>query len=71
MLPLLQYAINDAYCDSTKTTPFRAIYGEDPIPPSSWRIEKDADGRPCSIYPPPVDGENAEDTLEKPGLVEY
>ena len=75
MLPLLQYAINDAYCDATRTTPFRAIYGEDPTPPSSWRIEKDVESRPCvqhsSTYSLPRDGEDAEDRLEESGLVEY
>ena len=27
-LPLLQYAINDAYCNSTRTIPFKVIYGD-------------------------------------------
>ena len=71
MLPLLQYAINDTYCDSTRTTPFRAVYGEDPTYPSSWRIERDADGRPCFTYLLPRDGEDAEDSLEEPELVVY
>ena len=32
-LPLLQFAVNDAYCVATKTTPFRVIFGKDPAPP--------------------------------------
>ena len=33
LLPLLQYAINDAYCEAIKTTPFRLLYGRDPTSP--------------------------------------
>ena len=32
-LPLLQFAINDAYCATTKSTPFRVLFGRDPTPP--------------------------------------
>ena len=32
-LPILQFAINDAYCEATKSTPFRVIFGKDPMPP--------------------------------------
>ena len=32
-LPMLQFAINDAYCEATKSTPFRVIFGKDPMPP--------------------------------------
>ena len=32
-LPLLQFAINDVYCYSTKSTPFRILFGKDPMPP--------------------------------------
>ena len=33
LLPLLQYAINDAYCEAIKATPFRLLYGRDPTSP--------------------------------------
>ena len=32
-LPLLQFAVNNAYCDSTKSTLFRVLFGKDPTPP--------------------------------------
>ena len=32
-LPMLQFAINDAYCEATRSTPFRVIFGKDPMPP--------------------------------------
>ena len=62
-LPLLQYAINDAYCNSTRTTPFKVIYGDSPTPPMSWRkttVEKITSSKPCvassdSTDNPPVD----------------
>ena len=61
------------------TLPRRRLFvqfmGKTLLPPSSWRIEKDAEGHPCvqqsSTYPPPVDGEDAEDRLKEPRLVEY
>ena len=34
-LPLFQYALNDAYCEATQTSPFRALYGKDPMSPLS------------------------------------
>ena len=33
LLPLLQFALNDTYCSSTKNTPFRVLYGCDPVSP--------------------------------------
>ena len=33
MLPLFQYALNDAYCEATGTTPFRVVLGRDPRSP--------------------------------------
>ena len=37
-LPLFQFAINDAYCEATKSTPFRVVFGKDPMPPTSSLI---------------------------------
>ena len=33
LLPLFQYALNDAFCNATGTTPFRIILGKDPRSP--------------------------------------
>ena len=33
MLPLLEFALNDAHCDATGSTPFRVLYGRDPTTP--------------------------------------
>ena len=33
LLPLFQYALNDAYCEATGTTPFRVVLGRDPCSP--------------------------------------
>ena len=32
-LPFLQFALNDAYVEATKSTPFRVVFGRDPTPP--------------------------------------
>ena len=34
LLPMLQFSFNDAYCESTKSTPFRVLYGRDPVSPA-------------------------------------
>ena len=49
MLPLLQYAINDAYCESTKTTPFRLLYGRDPTSPLLTRFAQSRDSSEASL----------------------
>ena len=33
LLPMFQFALNDAFCESTASTPFRTLYGYDPISP--------------------------------------
>ena len=33
LLPLLQFSLNDAFCESTASTPFRVLYGCDPVSP--------------------------------------
>ena len=33
MLPLFEFALNDAHCDATGSTPFRVLYGKDPTTP--------------------------------------
>ena len=33
MLPLFEFALNDAHCDATGSTPFRVLYGRDPTTP--------------------------------------
>ena len=33
-LPLFQFTLNDAYCESTMSTPFRVLFGCDPISPT-------------------------------------
>ena len=33
LLPLLQFALNDAHCEATGSTPFRVLYGRDPTSP--------------------------------------
>ena len=36
-LPFFQYAINDSYCEATRSTPFRLLYGLDPVSPLPLR----------------------------------
>ena len=38
-LPLLQFAINNAMCVATQTTPFRVIFGKDPSPPPTSLLD--------------------------------
>ena len=33
LLPMFQFSLNDAYCESTGSTPFRVLFGSDPISP--------------------------------------
>ena len=35
-LPLFQFALNDAFCEATGTTPFRLLYSRDPLSPMSF-----------------------------------
>ena len=34
MLPLFQFSINDSYCEAIRSTPFRVLFGCDPIAPN-------------------------------------
>ena len=34
MLPMFQFSMNDAYCEATGNTPFRVLFGCDPISPA-------------------------------------
>ena len=34
ILPYLQFSLNDSYCEATKSTPFRVLFGCDPIAPT-------------------------------------
>ena len=34
MLPMLQFSFNDSYCEATGHTPFRVLFGCDPVSPS-------------------------------------
>ena len=38
-LPFFQYAINDSYCDAICSTPFRLLYGMDPVSPFPLRTD--------------------------------
>ena len=33
LLPMLQFSLNDAFCESTRSTPFRVLFGNDPVSP--------------------------------------
>ena len=33
LLPMFQFALNDSFCESTTSTPFRVLYGCDPVSP--------------------------------------
>ena len=33
LLPMFQFSLNDAYCEAIASTPFRVLYGTDPISP--------------------------------------
>ena len=35
LLPMLQFSLNDAFCESTRSTPFRVLFGHDPTSPMS------------------------------------
>ncbi|GFR43102.1 hypothetical protein Agub_g3949 [Astrephomene gubernaculifera] len=37
-LPLVEFAVNNAYQESTKTTPFRLMYGFDPLTPQAHLV---------------------------------
>ena len=43
MLPMLEYALNDSYCKSTLTTPFRLLRGYDPVGPQQFMTGIDDD----------------------------
>ena len=34
LLPMFQFSLNDTFCEATKSTPFRVLFGCDPISPS-------------------------------------
>ena len=61
-LPLLQFALNDAYCEATQSTPFRTLFGKDPVSPLSFT------GLPQAVAPedgvPPNRGERIRRDLE-------
>ena len=42
MLPMFEYALNDSYCKSTMTTPFRLLRGYDPVGPQQLMLGTDA-----------------------------
>ena len=44
LLPMLEYALNDAYCKSTMTTPFRLLRGYDPVGPQQFMVGTDQEG---------------------------
>ena len=53
LLPLLQFALNDAHCEATGSTPFRILYGRDPRFPLDFaagenRTETDSAGSETS-----------------------
>ena len=33
LTPMFQFSLNDSFCESTRNTPFRVLYGNDPISP--------------------------------------
>ena len=48
LLPMLQYSVNDAYCESISSTPFRVLFGSDPVSPMrliSNQIQNETDPR--------------------------
>ena len=44
LLPMLEYALNDAHCKSTMTTPFRLLRGYDPVGPQHFMVGTDKEG---------------------------
>ena len=43
VLPLLQFALNDAHCEATSTTPFRILLGRDPRTPLDFAAPPETD----------------------------
>ena len=43
MLPVFEYALNDAYCKATLTTPFRLLRGYDPVGPQQFMVGRGND----------------------------
>ena len=51
VLPLLQFALNDAHCEATSSTPFRILLGRDPRTPLDFAAPSETD---------PSEGDNRE-----------
>ena len=45
LLPLLQFALNDAHCEATGSTPFRILYGRDPTSPFQFLTGEERQGQ--------------------------
>ena len=46
LLPLFQFALNDAHCHATGSTPFRVLFGRDPASPLRFVTGEEARGDP-------------------------
>ena len=51
LLPMFQFSLNDSYCEATKSTPFRILFGCDPISPTRLVT------RQATSFPLPTTGE--------------
>ena len=46
LLPLFQFALNDAHCEATGSTPFRVLFGKDPVSPFRFLTGEETAGHP-------------------------
>ena len=52
LLPLFQFALNDAHCEATGSTPFRVLFGKDPVSPFRFPDGRRNGGTPDRAPPP-------------------
>ena len=52
MLPLLQFALNDAHCEATSSTPFRILFGQDPRSPLDFAAPSETNSLNGTVYEP-------------------
>ena len=52
VLPLLQFALNDVYCEATSSTPFRILLGQDPHSPLDFATPSEINSPNGTGYEP-------------------
>ena len=63
LLPMFQFALNDAFCESISSTPFRVLYGCDPVSPMRLITEQSSQNASSEQSIIPLDWE--EKTFEQ------